>query len=767
MAVRWVLLLVPPRSNTARVDAYAAANSDLLHVKGSVGTVAVALLDVDGMGGAAIPVDRRRREVVSTDINRLVVKMGKPTKQITCVWCDERARMAARGARVVLCVLCVVRESAIRNLLSGRLQEKDDLVGAGGGAGGERRAAVAPPSHCAPCSCVDKARRAEVSGATAATYRQHRLRGASCWRPTTLVSQGPLRVAVLEAGELRGRAQDWNASRKEVMELVEAGVLSRMRSTRSSASSSTRCAAAFRRRGCVAQRRPQRGRASRSAHRARARALRGGGRRGAREDAAQGDPRPSGCGGAHDCRRIEIRTRLVIDCMGQRSPIVAQVREARAARRRVCRGGLVRRRVRARDEHLWRRHLCRHEDDAAARRGRLPDAIFLGGVPASASPTQRTTYLFTYMDLDPARPSVMDIMEDYWKLLPGYQGVEPRPDRAQARALRPVHLLQGLAPPVKFDRIMQIGDAGGLQSPLSFGGFGAITRHIGRLTAGGRGRAGGGRPAQRRALDGQSLSGQPARGVALPGLDAPAGDAGAWSDDFISKVLVATFEVMEERGEAVMLPFLQDTLRVDGLALTIGGLMLSSPVVAVEILVRLGPVPLADCASTRASNSAALHPRARSCPASNAICLDDICLDRSTSRSDSRWRRVCPFCCDVPRIGTRLRAEPLARESGGAPAARAGTLRHRPVRRGLAVRQWSGLHATRAADADGPAGLGDGEGAPPPPRGRSRPLRRLQRQGRRRDRAGRRASLNVSRRPWRASASYAPRRCVGPFLCVR
>ena len=70
--------------------------------------------------------------------------------------------------------------------------------------------------------------------------------------------------------------------------------------------------------------------------------------------------------------------------------------------------------------------------------------------------------------------------------------------------------------------------------------------------------------------------------------------AGAWSDDFISRVLVATFEVMEARGEAVMLPFLQDTLRVDGLALTIGGLMVSSPVVAVEILFRLGPVPLID-----------------------------------------------------------------------------------------------------------------------------------------------------------------------------
>ena len=42
---------------------------------------------------------------------------------------------------------------------------------------------------------------------------------------TALVLRG-LRVAVLEAGSLRGRAQDWNASRKEVMELVTAGVIS-------------------------------------------------------------------------------------------------------------------------------------------------------------------------------------------------------------------------------------------------------------------------------------------------------------------------------------------------------------------------------------------------------------------------------------------------------------------------------------------------------------------------------------------------------------
>jgi hypothetical protein len=198
------------------------------------------------------------------------------------------------------------------------------------------------------------------------------------------------------------------------------------------------------------------------------------------------------------------------------------------------------------------------------------------------------------MDLDPSRPSVLEIMEDYWRLLPQYQGVS-------LDQIEPKRVLYGLftsykdSPlPVKFDRIMQIGDAGGLQSPLSFGGFGAITRHIGRLTR-----------AVESALETDSLTKESLAKVnpyqanlraawLFQASMRPPVTPGAWSDDFISKVLVATFEVMEARGEAVMLPFLQDTLRVDGLFATIGGLMLTSPLVAVEILVRLGPVPLAD-----------------------------------------------------------------------------------------------------------------------------------------------------------------------------
>ena len=223
-----------------------------------------------------------------------------------------------------------------------------------------------------------------------------------------------------------------------------------------------------------------------------------------------------------------------------------------------------------------------------------PTQYFWEAFPSSASPTQRTTYLFTYMDLDTARPSVLDIMEDYWRLLPGYQGVE-----LDALELRRV--LFGLfvsykdSPlPIRFDRVMQVGDAGGLQSPLSFGGFGAITRHIGRLTRAVEGALAVDALGQAQLARINPYQANLRAAWLFQASMRPPVTAGAWPDDFIARVLVATFEVMEARGEAVMLPFLQDTLRVDGLVATIGGLMLSKPAVAVEILIRLGPLPLVD-----------------------------------------------------------------------------------------------------------------------------------------------------------------------------
>ena len=36
--------------------------------------------------------------------------------------------------------------------------------------------------------------------------------------------------------------------------------------------------------------------------------------------------------------------------------------------------------------------------------------------------------------------------------------------------------------PSQWDRVLHLGDASGIQSPLSFGGFGALTRHLDRIS---------------------------------------------------------------------------------------------------------------------------------------------------------------------------------------------------------------------------------------------------------------------------------------------
>lgn len=82
---------------------------------------------------------------------------------------------------------------------------------------------------------------------------------------------------------------------------------------------------------------------------------------------------------------------------------------------------------------------------------------------------------------DPRRPSLEELLDDYWRIMPEYQGVT-------LDHLQPQRILFGFFPtyrnsPLKpgFDRVLQVGDASGIQSPLSFGGFGALTRHMPRL----------------------------------------------------------------------------------------------------------------------------------------------------------------------------------------------------------------------------------------------------------------------------------------------
>ena len=418
----------------------------------------------------------------------------------------------------------------------------------------------------------------------------------------TALAVSGLRVAVVEAGALRGRAQDWNASRKEVMELVEAGVLTKEEAEEviGIEFNPVRCGFAGGEDVWLTDVLNVGVRPQVLIGHARARLEAHGGR------VFENAPLTEVAVGAasavvRTATGDELSTRLVLDCMGQRSPIVAQARDGALPDGACvvvgsCADGFAPEANTFGDVIFadTAMELVGGGSGAGGASSACPVQYFWEAFPASVSPTQRTTYLFTYMSLEKERPAVLDIMDDYWRKLPAYQGVD-LDDLALQRVLFGLFVSYKESPlPCRWDRIMQVGDASGIQSPLSFGGFGAVTRHINRLT-----------PAIGAALAADALSAQQLSLVnpyqanlraawLFQASMRPPVRAGAWSDEFISNVLVATFEVMEARGEAVMRPFLQDVLRVDGLVATIGGLMVSHPLIAVEILLRLGPLPLAD-----------------------------------------------------------------------------------------------------------------------------------------------------------------------------
>jgi len=204
----------------------------------------------------------------------------------------------------------------------------------------------------------------------------------------------------------------------------------------------------------------------------------------------------------------------------------------------------------------------------------------------------KTTYMFTYMDADPQRPSLETLMEDYWKLLPEYQPSIRNPEkdldfRRVLFAFFPTYRESPLKP--QFNRILAVGDASGIQSPLSFGGFGALTRHLERIT-----------DAVAEALDSHLLTKDDLGRINpyTPNLSA------AWmfqramsikvgqpfvSKKFINRLLATNFEVMnDEMGPRTITPFLQDVVRFDGLVGSLARSFVADPAFMPEIVTWVG-----------------------------------------------------------------------------------------------------------------------------------------------------------------------------------
>ncbi|MBE9198296.1 MULTISPECIES: FAD-binding oxidoreductase [unclassified Nodularia (in: cyanobacteria)] len=205
----------------------------------------------------------------------------------------------------------------------------------------------------------------------------------------------------------------------------------------------------------------------------------------------------------------------------------------------------------------------------------------------------RTTYLFTYMDAEPQRLTLAALFEEYLRLLPEYQGVELNQLQFQ-RALFgffPTYRQSPIKTP--WNRLLTVGDSSGSQSPLSFGGFGAMVRHLKRLTFG-----------IHEALESNQLS---AKNLALlqpyqPNLTVTWLFQKAMSveinqkiaPDQINQLLQAVFQEMQQLGTPVLKPFLQDVVQFSGLTQTLLKTGLFHPGLVAKIIPQVGLTNLVD-----------------------------------------------------------------------------------------------------------------------------------------------------------------------------
>ncbi|MGB3297023.1 MAG: FAD-binding oxidoreductase [Phormidesmis sp.] len=271
----------------------------------------------------------------------------------------------------------------------------------------------------------------------------------------------------------------------------------------------------------------------------------------------------------------EITARVLIDAMGHFSPMVQQ-----------------------------------------ARQGKRPDAVCMvvgtcakgynnnttGDLIASFTPIQnqcqyfweafpardgRTTYMFTYLDACPSRPSLESFFEDYFALLPEYQKVSLDQLDFERALFGFFPCYQDSPLQYKWNRTLAVGDSSGSQSPLSFGGFGAMVRHLERLTEGVH------EALNADLLDSKALARlqpyQPNLSVTwLFQKSMSVGVNQKLSPNQINKVLSTIFTDMESLGDEVLKPFLQDVVQFPALAKTMLRTSTRHPVLVASILPQVG-----------------------------------------------------------------------------------------------------------------------------------------------------------------------------------
>lgn len=306
---------------------------------------------------------------------------------------------------------------------------------------------------------------------------------------------------------------------------------------------------------------------------------------------------------------MALAGKLFIDSMGNQSPIVRQIRHGKKPDG-VClvvgscargfdnnsHGDIIRTIAPSLSRSL--NSTSGNESEATELMGRESMKnlqMFWEAFPAGSGPRDRTTYMFSYMDASVSRPSFFDMMEHYWEQMPIYQGINLDDIDVQ-------RILFGLFPtyrdsplPPQFDRILAVGDASGMQSPLSFGGFTALTRHIGRLTNAIT------EAVESECLDRWSLKYVNPYNPSLSStwmfqkaMSIPS-DTKYPNISFINQLLGQNFQIMAKQPhEMVLRPFLQDVIIAKPLTKTLIQVMVENPLFVPTIMYTVGIPALVD-----------------------------------------------------------------------------------------------------------------------------------------------------------------------------
>jgi lycopene cyclase CruA len=175
---------------------------------------------------------------------------------------------------------------------------------------------------------------------------------------------------------------------------------------------------------------------------------------------------------------VRLSGRICVDAMGSASPIARQLAGGEPFDSVCPTVGAV---LEGFEPGVWDRQLgdvlYSHGDISRGRQ--LIWELFPG------KGEELTFYLFYYHALHPQNPgSLLDLYEDFFAILPEYKRCDPEKLTFKKATFGYIPAGSALDPKkrrVAFDRLLAIGDAASLQSPLVFTGFGSLVRNLPRL----------------------------------------------------------------------------------------------------------------------------------------------------------------------------------------------------------------------------------------------------------------------------------------------